>query len=298
MTEQTSNFADMFNLNAEDFEQKTNESVVYKVKPSAGKNGVYSSLIRFVPWHKDPKNSYVDKWEAWLQNPITKKGMSVDCASSIGEPSELMDTFWGLQNSDDPELKEKAKYFSRKRHFYAVIQILKDENRPELEGKLKIFKFGIKIFDKIQAELKPEFGKPHVPFDPTNGKPFHIKCKEVGGYTNYDESKFLEESVPVFVGKDKKFDTMEELGKFLQENSPNLDDFSFRPWGEREQTHFDQLKELVIPSVSNSVKTATTNDSKHNDPLVDDVPELTAKDAPVVDDKKEANNSNEFEFNL
>lgn len=244
------NFSDMFNLDAEDFIQKSNESVLYKVSPKDGKGGVYNSLIRFIPWYKDPKNSELSKWESWLENPLTKKGMMVDCPSSVGKPSELRDLWNRLNYSSNEQLKSKAHHFSRRPQYYAIIQIIKDENRPELEGKLKIFKYGSKIYDKIQAELKPSFGEPHVPFHPFNGRPFNLKVKVVGGHNNYDESKFLDKAYPIMNG-DVAFtpNNIDEMQKFLVENSPKLDEYAaYREWTEEIDNHFKEMVKVILPS--------------------------------------------------
>ena len=286
-----SDFNEMFNLDAEDFKETQKDSVIYKVSPKNGKNGVYSSLIRFVPWWKDPKNSLSDKWEAWLENPLTKKGMLLDCPSSVGKPSELMDIYWKLKNSSNQQLKDKAQYFSRKRKFWAVIQILKDDNRPELEGKLMIFKFGPKIHDKIQAELKPEYGVPHVPFHPFDGKPFHIKCKEIAGYPNYDESKFLDQPAPIMVdGNLLKKGDEEKLMTFLKENSPDLDNFKFREWSQEQENHFKEMVAVILPSASqnaeNLMKSKTTETVEQ--------PKTTEVDNEIKDEDDDMN----FNFNL
>jgi len=295
------NFTDMFNLDAETFSEKTTDSVMYKVVPSGGKNGVYSALVRFIPWHVDPKNSLVDKWESWLENPLTKKGMNVDCPSSIGKQSDLMDIYWKLKKSPNKAMQDKAAYFSRRRKFYSIVQILKDENNPELEGKLKIFKFGIKIFDKIQAELKPEYGTPHVPFHPFEGKPFHIKCKEVAGYPNYDESKFLDKPAPINInGKLAQPGDEKEVIEFLKANSPNLDDFKFREWTPEAQKHFQEMISIILPNVSETVENVIKNKVETATATVN-VPEnqtsnIQENDKSEISDEKKAPLSYDFDI--
>lgn len=267
---ESTDFSAMFEMDADDFIEQSKESVMYKVSPKNGKNGVYSALVRFIPWYQNPKESLVDKWEAWLENPLTKKGMTIDCPSSVRQPSELQDIYWKLKKSNSPQLQDKAKFFSRRRKFYAIVQIVKDENNPSLEGKLKIWKFGVKIHDKIQAELKPEFGTPHVPFDPFSGKLFHIKCKEVAGYANYDESKFLDQPTGVLVdGQMLQSGQEAQLVEYLKENSPNLDDFKFRPWTPEQKQHFDEMVSVIVPNsekASNLRAPVTSEETSQEDP--------------------------------
>ena len=297
-----SDFNEMFNLDAEDFKEAGKDSIMYKVSPKGGKNGVYSSLIRFIPWHKDPKNSIVEKWEAWLENPLTKKGMLLDCPSSVGKQSDLMDTYWKLKNSSSPQIQDKAKHFSRKRKFWTIVQILKDDNRPELEGKLMIFKFGPKIYDKIQAELKPEYGQPHVPFSPFDGKPFHIKCKEVGGYPNYDESKFLNDPAPIMLDGQlaQKGQDEQKLMEFLKESSPDLESFGFKSWSDEQRKHFDEMVQVIMPTASKNAETVTkTQNATTSTSAVTETETPTVSETNDSDTKEEApKGPMNFNFNL
>ena len=66
----------------------------------------------------------------------------------------------------------------------------KDDNDPDLVGKIMVFKYGVKIFNKIMSKVNPEIGKPHIPFDLYTGKPLFLVVNKVGGYNNYDNSNF------------------------------------------------------------------------------------------------------------
>lgn len=291
------NFDDMFELNADSFVEQASESELYKPNHKKGKNGVYNSLVRFVAWHKAPKESIVDLWTGWLENPLTKKGMSVVCPSSIkGQQSDLQDVYWKLKNSPVQSEKDKAKYFSRKRAFYAIVQVLKDENNPQLEGKLKVFKFGIKIYEKIQAELKPAFGVPHIPFHPFDGRPFYIKCKEVAGYANIDDSKFLDQPAPIMIsGQPVQRGQEAELKRFLEENSPNLDNYRYKAWTDAQRKHFDDMVAVILPSaqtkvaslLTESVGTAGTQATK-TEQVIEKAPEVNDEPAAPLN----------FNFNL
>ena len=95
------NYQDIFNLNNDDFIEKetSKESDFYKPDPKRGKDNVYKSLIRFVPFHKDPKKSKVKKYHYWLVDPLTGDGISVDCPSTVNQKSVIQDTFWKLKKS-------------------------------------------------------------------------------------------------------------------------------------------------------------------------------------------------------
>jgi hypothetical protein len=227
---------------APDTEVKQTETTTKnnEFKPSAdsGKNGIYQAIVRFVPWHEDPKfGSIKEKWVSYLIDPITDKGKYVDCPSSVGKPSVLQDMYWKLKKSENVLEQEKAKIFSRKHSFASVVQIIKDENNPENEGKLLVWRYGVKIYDKIMAELKPMIGDKHDPFHVFDGKAFAVVVTKVSGYNNYDQSKFVDKKIPLMVpnteGKLTPItpkDDMEKVFGWVKENSPELNKYDFKEW--------------------------------------------------------------------
>ena len=103
------------------------------------------------------------------------------CASN----SEL----WNSGNDRDKDIVRQRK---RKLSYYSNIYVIKDPAQPENEGKVFLFKFGKKIFDKILNAMQPEFEdeKPINPFDFWEGANFRLKIRKVEGYWNYDKSEF------------------------------------------------------------------------------------------------------------
>jgi len=69
---------------------------------------------------------------------------------------------------------------------------VKDPANPENEGKVFLYKYGKKIFDKLTAAMQPEFEDEEAidPFDFWQGANFKLKAKNVAGYRNYDSSEF------------------------------------------------------------------------------------------------------------
>jgi hypothetical protein len=92
--------------------------------------------------------------------------------------------------------KEVARKQKRKLSYYANIYVVKDPTNPQNEGRVMLFKFGKKIFDKITAAMQPEFEDetPINPFDFWGGANFKLKIKKVAGYWNYDSSEFDRQS--------------------------------------------------------------------------------------------------------
>jgi len=102
---------------------------------------------------------------------------------------ELNRSLWNSGNESDKEIARKQK---RKLSYYANVYVVKDASNPDNEGKVFLYKFGKKIFDKITASMQPEFEdeEPINPFDFWKGANFKLKIKQVAGYWNYDSSEF------------------------------------------------------------------------------------------------------------
>lgn len=244
---------DIFNLDGDMFvtqnQAKTKDLEFYKPYPEDGKDGVYKSLIRFIPNSADPKKSKIHKYYVYMKDPRTGDGFSVDCPSTVGKKSILKDIFWKLKNSHSAADQELAKSFSRKEDYYALVQIVADKHRPELEGKVMIFKFGKKINDLIEAQLKPEYGDACNPFDLFDGKLFGVHVRKVGEWNNYDLCQFVGERCPITVdGKkmEKSQGDMNTILEYLKTGPQNLSSFDYKEWD-------DNLTEKVMEIIRTTV---------------------------------------------
>jgi hypothetical protein len=247
------NLNDLFNLSADDLVTKNeSKSGGDRWNPTAdkGKEGVYSAVVRFVAWHENPKKSIMKKWTCWLVDPLTDKGRYVDCPSSVGQKSPLQDIYWKLKKSDSVAEQKLADKFSRRQSFAALVQVIKDDNAPDTVGKLFVWNFGVKIYNKIQEQMQPEFGTPHIPFDLFEGKPFHVKITKVAGYNNYDNSRFLDNAHSISVDGKKMEKTPEDMQKivaFLKESSPNLSAYDFQEWNEDTTVYVNDVISNTVP---------------------------------------------------
>ena len=121
---------------------------------------------------------------------------NVDCPTSVGKDSPLQNTYFRLKNSKNAVEQEASKKFSRSQAVYAIVQVLSDENEPNLVGKFLLYKFGSKILEKINAENNPvgQFSDGVNPFDPIRGRAFSLHITKVSGFANYDNSNFVGEA--------------------------------------------------------------------------------------------------------
>ena len=159
-------------------------------KPELDKTGNGYAVIRFLPspeneelpWAKLYTHAFQGPGGWYIENSLTTIGQK--------DPvSEHNRELWNSGNDKDKEIVRKQK---RKLSFYSNIYVVKDPVNPHNEGKVFLFKFGKKIFDKIMAAMQPEFEDetPINPFDFWAGANFKLKIRKVDGYWNYDKSEF------------------------------------------------------------------------------------------------------------
>jgi hypothetical protein len=255
---------DIFNLGVEDVEthqpERTTVNEVYKPTADDGKDGTYKALIRFVPNPENPRNSLIQKYVHWLTNS-SGDGKLVDSPSSIGEKCPIADVFWKLRKSDSAVDRKSSEKLKRRQQYYSLIKIVKDPQNPELEGTYKVFKFGYKIKEKIDAELKPDFGEPTQVFDLFEGKNFELIITRQGEYNNYDKSKFSASTSAILMGDspaERNKETMTAIKTEL-ENAPSLVNYDYKAWDEDTRSFVnDVLRMYLNPGDSISAMTSSS----------------------------------------
>ena len=160
-------------------------------QPTVDKAGNGYAVIRFLPPPKGEELPWVRIWSHGFQGPGGKWYIenSLTTINQTDPVSELNTQLWNSGNEADKEIARKQK---RKLSYTTNIYIVKDPANPENEGKVFLFKFGKKIFDKIKDVSQPQFEdeKPINPFDFWEGANFKLKIRNVEGYRNYDKSEF------------------------------------------------------------------------------------------------------------
>jgi len=126
-------------------------------------------------------------------------------------------------------MSEKLK---RREQYYALIKVIKDPQFPENDGTYKIFKFGYKIKEKIDEELKPAFGEPTQVFDLFEGKNFELIITRQGDYNNYDKSKFSASKSAINIDGKTAEKTKEVMSTIKAEldKAPSLEPYEYKPW--------------------------------------------------------------------
>jgi hypothetical protein len=162
-------------------------------KPTVDKAGNGYAVIRFLPSESDVP--WVRYWDHGFKGP-TGKWYIENSLTSIDQQDPLGEYNSKLWNSGNEEDREQVRKQKRRLHYVTNILVVSDPSAPENEGKVFMYQFGKKIFDKIQDLMQPQFpGEvPCDPFDLWGGADFQLKIRPVEGYRNYDRSEFVSPS--------------------------------------------------------------------------------------------------------
>ena len=158
-------------------------------KPTVDKAGNGYAVIRFLP--AEAEVPWVRYWDHGFKGP-TGKWYIEKSLTSLGQQDPLGEYNTKLWNSGNEEDRETVRKQKRRLHYVTNILVVSDPSAPENEGKVFMYQFGKKIFDKIQDLMQPQFPgeTPVDPFDLWNGADFQLKIRNVEGYRNYDRSEF------------------------------------------------------------------------------------------------------------
>jgi len=159
-------------------------------KLDVDKSGNGYAVIRFLPAPEGEDLPFVKLYSHAFQGP---GGWYIENSlTTLGQKDPVSEYNTQLWNNGTDAGKETARKQKRKLTYMSNIYVVKDPANPENEGKVFLFKYGKKIFDKLTAAMQPEFEDEEAidPFDFWQGANFKLKAKNVAGYRNYDSSEF------------------------------------------------------------------------------------------------------------
>lgn len=177
-------------------------------KVDTDKSGNGSALIRFLPACEGEDIPWVRVYSHGFKGPGGDWFIE-NCPTSIGQKCPVCQANSVLWNSGLESDKELARSRARKERYISNIIVLKDEANKENEGKIFLFNYGKKIFEKIKESMQPQFAgeDPINPFDFWKGRNFKLKVKKIGDFPNYDSSEFASASA-LFDGDDSKLEKL------------------------------------------------------------------------------------------
>ena len=160
-------------------------------KPTVDKAGNGYAVIRFLPAVEGDDLPWAKYWDHFFQGP-TGQWYVEKSLTTIGKDDPVSEMNSKLWNTGIEADKDTARKRKRRLHYVSNIYVVSDPENPENEGKVFLYTYGAKIFEKIMDSMQPKFQdeSPVNPFDMWKGANFKMKIANVAGYRNYDRSEF------------------------------------------------------------------------------------------------------------
>ena len=229
-------------------------------RPEIDKTGNGFAIIRFLPEVENEDCPWAKVYSHAFRGP---GGWYIEnCLTTISQKDPVSELNTQLWNSGVESDKNLARDRKRKLNYTSNIYVVSDPSNPQNEGKVFLYKYGAKIFEKLQEVMKPEFKDEEAinPFDFWKGANFRLKIRKVAGYTNYDKSEF-DSSSPLCKGDDA------ELEKVWKSQHP-LTEFTNSSNFKTHQELKDRLYEVLggdIRAASNVGYDKTAEDISESD---------------------------------
>ena len=214
-------------------------------KPDLDKSGNGYAVIRFLPqpsgedlpWCKIWSHAFNGPGGWYIENSLT----------TLQKKDPVSEYNTELWNSGVEANKDVARKQKRILKYYSNVLVVSDPKHPENEGKVFLYRFGKKIFDKISEVMNPQFDdeSPMNPFNFWEGANFKLKVRKVDGFWNYDKSEF-EAAGALLEGEDTQ---LEEVYGKLYSLKQFLTEENFKS--------YDELKEKFNRVVTGSSVTGT-----------------------------------------
>jgi hypothetical protein len=184
-------------------------------KPTRDSAGNGFAIIRFLPAPEGEEMPFVRTWDHGFQGP---GGWYIENSlTTLGQPDPVSEYNGKLWNSGNESDKEQARKQKRRLKYVSNIYVVKDSGNPDNDGKVFLFAYGKKIWDKLNDLMNPSFEdeKPVNPFDLWEGANFRLKIRQFEGYANYDKSEF--DSPSALFDDDEKLEAVWKQEHSLQD---------------------------------------------------------------------------------
>ncbi len=243
-------------------------------KPDVDKAGNGYAVIRFLPEPKGEDLPWVRLFDHGFQG---KGGWYIENSlTTIGEKDPVSEYNTTLWNNGTDAGKDQARQQKRRLKYTSNIMVVKDPSNPSNEGKVFLYQYGKKIFDKLNEAMNPAFEDEQAinPFDFWEGADFKLKIRQVDGYRNYDKSEF--DSSSELLGGDD--DALEKTYEGLYSLAAFLERKNFKSYAELE-TKLNRVLGIGSTAPTTASAMEATNDEI---PFEKPAPVAAAKPAPVA----------------
>ena len=252
-------------------------------KPVMDKTGNGYAVIRFLPAVKGEDMPWAKVWNHAFQGP-TGQWYIENSLTTVGQNdpvSEMNSAYWNSGVESDKEIARRQK---RKLQYFANIYVVSDPANPQNEGKVMLYRFGKKIFDKCMEAMQPAFQDetPVNPFDFWEGANFKLKIRKVDGYWNYDKSEFEAPSA--------LFDDDEQLEEVWKKEYPLAELTAASNF-----KSYDELKTRLDMVLAGTTKVGNATDAMEDAPWVEPKVNTKPSPAPAVSTKDDGDTMSYFE---
>ena len=223
-------------------------------KPELDKSGNGYAVIRFLPAVEGEDMPWAKVWNHAFQGP-TGQWYIENSLTTVGQKDPVSEHNTKLWNTGLESDKETARKQKRKLQYFSNIYVVSDSKHPENEGKVFLYRYGKKIFDKLMAAMQPEFEdeSPINPFDFWEGANFKLKIRKVDGYWNYDKSEF---ETPSALGDDSVIESVWKKQYSLKEFTAPTNFKSY-----------EELKTRLDAVLSGTVSVGNVTDTMDDEPI-------------------------------
>ena len=244
-------------------------------KPELDKSGNGYSVIRFLPSPEGEDLPWAKVWNHAFQGP-TGQWYIENSLTTIGQKDPVSEYNSKLWNSGIESDKEIARKQKRKLQYFSNILVVSDPKHPENEGKVFLFRYGKKIFDKIMEAMQPAFpdDTPINPFDFWEGADFKLKIRKVDGFWNYDKSEF---SAPSPIADDES--KIESIWKSQHSLAEKLDASNFKS--------YDELSTRFHAVISGTTTVGNVSEEMDDEPVATPVVDTKPVESPVTSQEED-----------
>lgn len=226
-----------------------------KWRPTVDKAGNGYAILRFLPASEGQDLPFVKYWDHGFKGP-TGKWYIEKSLTTIGQEDpvgELNSYLWNLVDDDKSPSRKQARDQKRRLHYASNVLVVSDPSNPANEGKVFIYEYGKKIFDKVMDAMQPQFDDedPINPFDFWAGADFKLKIRQVEGYRNYDKSEFAS---PSALSEDDEY--LEGIYNSLHNLGEYTDPTTFKS--------YDELKKKLDSVLGNASQPTMQQQSQMN----------------------------------
>ena len=256
-------------------------------QPEVDKSGNGVAVIRFLPAPAvdgDDALPWVRIFNHGFKGPSGKWYIenSLTTLNQKDPVSEYNSVLWNSTSDDSSPARKQAREQKRRLTYISNIYVVSDPKNPQNEGKVFLYKYGKKIFDKISLLMNPEFegDDPINPFDLWTGAHFRLKIRTVEGYRNYDQSVFATQSA---LSDDDA--ELERIWKSEYSLKDFLDAKNFKSYDDLKKKLEDVLElNLSVPKIESKPQYDAVNKIEAK-PTSVSKPTNTKEESPFVDDE-------------